>query len=202
MDSSRNGFPPSFFDHLSPGLKSLAVYSCHGDHVKSFYHLSQALHSDASLPRALFTAKESTFLDQEGVAPLSAFRAFLYRVDRSLAKKSFPRSATAPATEKMCSIQVTGFTSTQNDFAVMINGDYVGIVHEGQSGFQKSFPCSYLDGRDPTVFVENLSIFDASDATVQDPSITLTTESAITQLKVKPPFRRENGSVSAIKGTL
>ena len=196
MDSYRNGLPPSFFDHLSSSLQSLSIYSCHGDHVKTYYHLHDALGLDSEKNRLLFTAKESEFLNQKGVAPVPAFRAFLARVDRAL-NRAEDRASVQANVQAQCSLVVKGFTATKNDFAVMMNGDYIGTIRQGESGFQKMIPCQWIAAK-PVIFVRTLSIFDESNAKLIEPKVTLQNGISETSFSLKE-FHREDGTLSTLK---
>ncbi len=163
IDSRDNQYPLGFFADLSPRLRSLTIFACHGLETIDLYQLESALAKGFSVhPERLVMASQGSLLGgREELVPVSAFRRFLKRVEgriSSLRSRKHPAPTpirTLPE-EDLCSLKLLNFRVTQGTYGFILNGNYVGSTQEKTPLLPFEYPCRFLSRTKNILVIRNL----------------------------------------------
>ena len=168
VDSRINEYPLSFFSDLSPSIRSLTIFACHGAEIAEAYHLSESLANNPSeyASRSLFISKGTQLEGMDELVPIRAFPSFMKKVDRILSWGE-EGNATGPMIHDRlsCEVEVDRFKVKQGTFGFLLNGRYIGSLNQGNADSKTSFhfPCSYADRKVNILTIHGLSLLQTSD---------------------------------------
>lgn len=200
LDARNNAYPRSFFERFSPRLRSLALFSCHSEDVGSFYGLERNLHQAPSFraERALYLSPGSRLGGGDERVPIRAFPRFLRRLERDLfqlevreARAPTPGNPAFPA--PLCKLILPGLKMLEGTFGFILNGHFIGSVHEDEADPSFEWPCSLLrEGRN---IIEMRSMGTLTRAKAHDLNFAVTWEGPITAHDLRlEHFMRSDGS--------
>jgi hypothetical protein len=177
LDSRNNSYPLRFFERLGPRLRSLAIYSCHSEEVARFYRMEENLRATPTYRanRAIYLSPGSVLGGGEERVPIRGFPRFLRRLEGNLlaleGRERWSPAETPPPTPvetPSCRLRVPGFQVQGGTFGFILNGHYLGAVHEEESDPSFEWPCRFLRSGLNVVEIRNLGTLDLARARDQN----------------------------------
>jgi hypothetical protein len=163
IDSRDNQYPLGFFDDLSPRLRSLTIFACHGLETIETYALASALAKGFSIhPERLVMASQGSLLGgREELVPVTAFRRFLKQVEGRISSLRFRKNSAPIPTQTLpdelqCSLQLHHFRVTQGTYGFILNGNFVGSTQGKTPLLPFEYPCRFLDRAKNILVIRNL----------------------------------------------
>ena len=155
VDSRLNEYPLGFFSTLSPGVRSISIYACHGEEIIKTYHLENLMAVSLSEgdTRRIFVSAGTKLAGMEDLVPIGAFGSFMRHVDRSLSRvvEGVPMGP-LESNAQSCSTQFSGLKITNGTLGFALNGTFIGSVNAGNQDFRLKYPCE-LANRDRNLLV-------------------------------------------------
>lgn len=193
LDSTKAVYPFSFFKSLPEhSIDSFSLFSCHSHQISNAFQLEHS----KSLSR-YYLSKESSFLGDEGVSPLSAWGVFLKKVDEREYRFQNPNPnlnlnlkilAGSPEDLKnRCYLRLTGVLQKNGSTGIFI-GEHLltTVIKLSQDENEIPFPCDWLNkDYSPVVLRELLVRGESSLDVLQSFKLTVTIDSKETQFNVK-----------------
>ena len=162
VDSRLNEYPLGFFSEISPSLRSLSIFACHGTEMAKLYRVAEKLGTFKSqfAARTLFVSKGTKLGSLDEMVPVRAFRSFMTSVDHKLARawrKERPVTG-VDAPEARCSLFVGGLAIQSGSLGFILNGRFIGSKNRSGENFTLTYPCSVADRKTNILIIRNLSL--------------------------------------------
>ena len=206
FDAQGNTIPQSFFNHIHPRIRSISIFSCHGEKVRNYYQIDQALKATSNHERRLLiTPIAGKFLNSSDVVPAETLGFFLKKVQSILLSESEKPTAQGIPTidfRKGCTLKIEGVRTSDlaaRSLGIFIDGTYVGTFSQSEIPFH----CEIMLNMTPVVILRSLNEFkpipiDADSSLKMSLSRSLQNSAALnlsTKLK-----RRPDGSIYLVIG--
>ncbi len=169
FDALGQELPETFFEQISPNLRSLSLYTCFGDEVSRRYSLRETLSSGDSYhsERSLFISSQDC--DDEGteepIEPdVDGFRTFMKQVERGIADQQkrewwLDEPTREDPGRALCALAIRAEKTEDIHLGFFLNGHFVGSregISEGMDYLQ--YPCRFLvEGENRIEFRRTLS---------------------------------------------
>ena len=155
-DAELNIFPYHGFGNISPHLRSLSIFTCHGEQIVQSYPIAEILRNQESpYPvRLVGYSKSHDFMESSNSTPLVALSSFMVAVDKkiveiesnsTLALGFINENLSAPLPEEECVAQVTAADFDMGAFDLDLNSQWIGTLYPGEGKRHRyRFPCRWL----------------------------------------------------------
>ena len=179
VDSRISEYPLGFFSDLSPSLKSLTIFACHGEEIAKTYHLSEFLAANPSehSTRELIISQGTKIAGMDELVPVRSFHSFMKKVDQQLSHEQEEEAVGPLAIEPtQCEMSLDHFKVVKGSFGFLLNGHYIGSINKGNgdSTITLDFPCSYADRSKNILTIHGLSLVEVS--TIESPLFKIRTQ--------------------------
>ena len=170
IDSRNSEYPLSFFNHLSPSIRSVSIFACHGREIAQNYRIREHLSKGRSLyrQRLVLISNGSNIAGIEDSVPIKAFHSFLKKTDRLLFNEKSvsqrdPSMGEFEKPEVKCSLKTEGFKVTRSSIGFLLNGHFIGSVNKSETDPTIYFDCD-LYKRDKNILIlRNLGVYEKAD---------------------------------------
>ncbi len=165
VDSRLSEYPLGFFSDLSPELRSISIFACHGEDIVKTYHLETLVTSTLSEAgtRRIFVSDGTSLAGMEDLVPIAAFRHFMRHVDHTL----FEVPAEEPmgpleSTPASCEAHFTGLDITHGTFGFALNGQFIGSANAGDHDLVLTYPCAIANRARNILVIHGISLLGPS----------------------------------------
>ena len=155
FDDLGQELPESFFEQISPNLRSLSIHTCFGEEVARHYSLREILASGISYhaERSLFVSEQAC--DDEEVAEPGEpetyrFRSFMKQVERGIvAQQKREWWWDDPVREDpgfaLCALAIRSDKTEDLHLGFFLNGHFIGAQEGASEGIDHlQYPCRFL----------------------------------------------------------
>ncbi len=157
VDDLDEELPGTFFEQISPNLRSLSIFACFGEAVIEHYKLRQTMSQRLAYhpERSLFVSNQDCREEESGEPlgpPVRRFRSFMKQVERGVrAQENREWWEDEPTKEDpghpLCALSVRSRSEegAGRSFRFYLNGHFLGVLQAASDRVQYlDHPCSFL----------------------------------------------------------
>ena len=194
LDSRGNPYPLGFFENLSPGIRSIGIFACHGLETEGAYALPMRLKDQRSEreSRMIFLSVGSRLQGRDELVPMNAFKRFLRRIETQLIHRSPPltQSTDSLPMEEPCRIRVDQFDLKAGTFGFFINGRFAGATSVNANPLEFTYPCRWNDRSRNLLIIQSLGTWNDAHLGLTDFTVRIQQSGADLRVTERQDFRR------------